>query len=50
MIEEEEQVELADRVSEKVIKILYNIKGSVRNDVAKWTQNIDASKEEKSKK
>lgn len=34
-------MELADRVSESVIKILYNVKESVNNDVAKWTQGLD---------
>lgn len=36
-------MELADRVSESVIKILENVKVSVGHDVARWTQDISPS-------
>ncbi len=34
-------MELADRVSESVIKIFHNAKGSIVHDVTKWTKNLE---------
>lgn len=31
-----------DRLSEDVIKIFHNAKGSVRNNISKWTENATA--------
>jgi len=32
----------SDRLSEDVIKIFHNAKGSVRNNISKWTENATA--------